>query len=56
MVEVVIASFFVFLGLVIWAFIAFALQRFAGHDLYYNIFGMAFFGLLGYLVKALIFL
>lgn len=54
MVEVVIASFFVGLGLIIWAFVAFAIERLAGHDLYYNIFGMTFFGLLGYLEKALL--
>jgi hypothetical protein len=54
MVDVVIASFFVGLGLIIWAFVAFAIERFAGHDLYYNIFGMTIFGLLGYLAKALL--
>lgn len=54
MFEVAVSAVFVGLGVVLWAFIAFTIERYTGRDVYHNIFGLIVFGLLGYLTKVIV--
>jgi hypothetical protein len=56
MFEVAVSAVFVGLGVVLWAFIAFTIERYTGRDVYHNIFGLIVFGLLGYLTKVIVFI
>jgi hypothetical protein len=56
MFEVAVSAVFVGLGVVLWAFIAFTIERYTGRDMYHNIFGLIVFGLLGYLTKVIVFI
>lgn len=54
MFEIAVSAVFVGLGVVLWAFIAFTIERYTGRGIYNNIFGMTTFGLLGYLTKVMV--
>lgn len=56
MFEVAVSAVFVGLGVVLWAFIAFTIERYTGRDMYHNIFGLIVFGLLGYFTKVIVFI
>jgi hypothetical protein len=56
MFEVAVSAVFVGLGVVLWTFIAFTIERYTGRDMYHNIFGLIVFGLLGYLTKVIVFI